>query len=55
MNRGLTDAEFVGDLVPGSTAPDGGDDGSTASGVPIPLCIATSWKSCGFSTQITTD
>jgi hypothetical protein len=55
MNRGLTDAESVGDLVPGSTAPDGGDDGPTASGVPIPLRIATSWKRCGFSAQMTTD
>jgi hypothetical protein len=42
MNGGLTDAESVGDLVLRSTAPDGSDDGSTASGLPISLLMTTS-------------
>ena len=49
MNSGLTDAEFVGDLVLRSTAPDGGDDGSTSSGFPITLLMATSGEDAVFS------
>jgi hypothetical protein len=52
MNSGLTDAEFVGDLVLGSTASDGGDDGSTANGFPITLLIATSREGCGFQSRL---
>ena len=42
LNSRLTDAEFVGGIVLGSTALDGGDEGSSLSGVPITLLIATS-------------
>jgi hypothetical protein len=52
MNSGLTDAEFEGDLVLRSTAPDGGDDGSTTSGFPIPLLMTTSREGCGFQTRL---
>jgi hypothetical protein len=52
VNSGLTDAEFVGDLVLRSTAPDGGDDGSTASGFPITLLMATSGEGCGFQSRL---
>ena len=52
MNGGLTDAEFVGDLVLRSTAPDGGNDGSTASGFPTTLLMATSGKGCGFQSRL---
>jgi hypothetical protein len=52
MNSGLTDTEFVGDLVLRSTAPDGGDDGSTASGFPITLLMATSGEGCGFQSRL---
>jgi hypothetical protein len=52
LNGGLTDAEFVGDLVLGSTAADGGDDGSTASGLPVTLLIATSGEGCGFQSRL---
>jgi hypothetical protein len=52
MNRGLTDAEFVGDLVLRSTAADGGDDGSTASGLPLTLLIATSREGYGFQSRL---
>ena len=52
VDSGLTDAEFVGDLVLGSTAADGGDDGSTASGLPITLLIATSREGCGFQSRL---
>jgi hypothetical protein len=52
MNSGLTDAEFVGDLVLRSTAPDGGDDGSTASGIPITLLMTTSREECGFQSKL---
>ena len=52
MNRGLTDAEFVGDLVLRPAAPDGGDDGSTTSGFPITLLMATSGERCGFQSRL---
>ena len=52
MNSGLTDAEFVGDLVLRSTAPDGGDDGPTASGFPIPLLMRSSREGCGFQSRL---
>jgi hypothetical protein len=52
MNGGLTDAEFVGDLVLRSTAPDGGNDGSTASGFPITLFMTTSGERCGFQSRL---
>jgi len=52
MDSGLTDAEFLGDLVLGSTAPDGGDDGLAASGLPITLLITTSWEGCGFQSRL---
>jgi hypothetical protein len=52
MDRGLTDAEFVGDLVLRSTAPDGGNEGPTASGFPITLLIATSREGCGFQSRL---
>ena len=35
MNSGLTDIEFVNDLVMRATASDSGDDGSSASGFPF--------------------
>jgi len=54
LNRGLTDAEFVGDLVLRSAAPDGGDYGSTASGLPITLLMTTS-RGMRFLVQITPD
>ena len=53
MDGGLADVEFVGDLVLRSTASDGGDDGSTTSGFPITLLMATSGEGCGFSVQNT--
>jgi hypothetical protein len=52
MNRGLTDAEFVGDLVLRSTAPHGGDDGTTSSGFPIPLLRVTSSEGYGFQSRL---
>jgi hypothetical protein len=52
MNRGLTDAEFVGDLVLRSTAPHGGDDGTTSSGLPIPLLMMTSSEGYGFQSRL---
>jgi hypothetical protein len=52
MNRGLTDAEFVGDLVLRPTAPDGGDDGLTASGVPITLLMMSSEEGCSFRSRL---
>jgi hypothetical protein len=52
MDSGLTDAEFVGDLVLRSTAPDGGDDGSPADGFSITLLMATSRKRCGFQSRL---
>jgi hypothetical protein len=52
MNGGLTDAEFVGDLVLRSTAADGGDDGSPASGFPITLLMAASGEGCGFQSRL---
>jgi hypothetical protein len=52
MNRGLTDAEFEGDLMLRSTAPDGGDDGSTTSGFPSPLLMTTSREGRGFQTRL---
>lgn len=52
MNSGLTDAEFVGDLVLRLTAPDGGDDDSAASGFPIPLLMATSNEGYGFQSRL---
>jgi hypothetical protein len=52
MNSGLTDAEFVGDVVLRSTVPDGGDDGATASGFPITLLMTTSRKGCGFQSRL---
>jgi hypothetical protein len=48
MDSGLTDTEFVGDLVLRSTTPDGSDDGLTSSGFPITLLMATSREGCGF-------
>jgi hypothetical protein len=52
MDGGLTDAEFPGDLVLRSTATDGGDDGSTASGIPITPLMAASWEGCGFQSKL---
>jgi hypothetical protein len=52
LNGGLTDAEFVGDLVLRSTAADGGNDGSTASGFPITLFITTSREGRGFQSSL---
>ena len=52
MNRGLTDAKFAGDLVLRPTAPDGGDDGLTASGVPITLLMMSSEERCGFQSRL---
>jgi hypothetical protein len=52
LNGGLTDAEFVGDLVLRSTAADGGNDGSTASGFPITLFITTSSEGRGFQSRL---
>jgi hypothetical protein len=52
VNGGLTDAEFVGDLVLRSAAPDGGDDGATASGLPIILLMAASRRDVGFSSRL---
>jgi hypothetical protein len=52
MNSGLTDAEFVGDLVLRSTAPDGGDEGTTARGFPIALLMTTSGEGCGFQSRL---
>jgi len=48
MNGGLTDAEFVGDVVLRPTAADGGDDGSTVRGFPITLFTTTSREGRGF-------
>src|SRR5512143_1748074 len=39
---GLTDAEFVGDLVLRSPAAHGGDNGTTSGGLPIHFLMATS-------------
>jgi hypothetical protein len=52
MNSGLTDAEFVGDLVLRSTAPHGGDEGTTSSGFPIPFLMATSNERHGFQSRL---
>ena len=52
MDGGLTDAEFVGDLALRSTAADGGNDGSTASGFPITLLMTTSREECGFQSKL---
>jgi hypothetical protein len=52
MNGGLTDAEIVGDFVLRSTAPDGGNDGSTARGFPITLFMMTSGERCGFQSRL---
>jgi hypothetical protein len=52
MDGGLADVEFVGDLALRSTAPDGGDDGSTASGFPITLLMTTSREGCGFQSRL---
>jgi hypothetical protein len=52
MDRGLTDAEFVGDVVLRSTAPNGGNDGSASSGFPITLLTATSREGCGFQSRL---
>jgi hypothetical protein len=52
MNGGLTDAEFVGDLVLRSTTPDGSNDGSTACGVPVTLLITTSRVGRGFQSRL---
>jgi hypothetical protein len=52
MNGGLTDAEFVGDLVLRATAADGGNDGSTASGFPITLFMTTSREGRGFQSRL---
>jgi hypothetical protein len=52
MDSGLTDTEFVGDLVLRSTAPDGSDDGLTSSGFPITLLMATSREGCGFQSKL---
>ena len=51
MDGRLAHVELLGDLVLGSTASDGGDDGSTASGFPVTLLMATSGRGCGFSVQ----
>jgi len=48
MNSRLTDTEIVGDLVLRPAAPDGGDYGSTAGGLPITLLMTTSRGECGF-------
>ena len=55
MDGGLAHVELVGDLVLGATASDGGDDGSTTSGLPVTLLMATSGEGCGFSVQITAE
>jgi hypothetical protein len=52
MDGGLTIAEFVGDLVLRSTAPDGGNDGPTASGFPITLLMTTSREGSGFQSRL---
>ena len=52
MDSGLTDTEFVGDLMLRSTAPDGSDDGPTSSGFPITLLMATSREGCGFQSRL---
>jgi len=48
MNSRLTGTEIVGDLVLRPAAPDGGDYGSTAGGLPITLLMTTSRGECGF-------
>jgi hypothetical protein len=55
MDRGLTDIEFVGDLVLRSAASHGGDDGPSSRGFSLILFMAASGKGYGFSVQITTD
>jgi hypothetical protein len=55
MDRGLTDIEFVGDLVLRSAVSYGGDDGPSSSGFPLTLFMAASGKGCSFSVQITPD
>jgi hypothetical protein len=52
MGGGLTDAELAGYLVLRSTAPDGGDDGPTASGFPITLFMTTSSEGCAFQSRL---
>jgi hypothetical protein len=52
LNGGLADAELVGDLVLRSTAPDGGNDGSTARGFPITLFMTTSREGRGFQSRL---
>jgi hypothetical protein len=52
MGSGLTDAELAGYLALRSTAPDGGDDGPTASGFPITLFMTTSSEGCGFQSRL---
>jgi hypothetical protein len=52
MNGGLTDAEFVGDLVLRPAAPDGGDYGSAASGLAITLLMTTSGGDAVFSSRL---
>jgi hypothetical protein len=52
MNRGLTDAEFVGDLVLRSTAAHGDDDGTTSVSFPILFLMATSREGDGFPSRL---
>jgi hypothetical protein len=52
MNSGLTDIEIVSDLVLRATAPDGGDDGSSASDFPLTLLMAASRKGSGFQSRL---
>jgi len=52
VDRGLTDAELVGDLVLRATAADGGDDGPAASGLPITLLMTTSSEGGSFQSRL---
>src|SRR5512142_1690248 len=53
MDHGLTDVELTGGVVLGLPPSDGGDDGPTASGIPVSLLMMTSGRGCGFSVQNT--
>jgi hypothetical protein len=55
MNGGLADIKFVGDLVLRANASDGSDNGSSASGFPITLLMASSREGYGFSVQFIRD
>jgi hypothetical protein len=54
VDCGLADVEFLSDPMLRLTASDGGDDGSTANGLPVTLLLmATSKRDAVFPTQIT--